>query len=146
MVIPLSEGGEVVVVADSGIPTVQALVRWDPVGHAQSQFEERDEVGFPPAVHMAAIDGGSAAIAELVDSADLPASAVLLGPVELPAGERLPYSGEDESGVAPERMLVRVPRKDGRGLADALAHARASRSARKSSGPVRIQIDPRRIG
>ncbi|MCZ4566443.1 primosomal protein N' [Rhodococcus erythropolis] len=146
MVIPLSEGGEVVVVADSGIPTVQALVRWDPVGHAQSQFEERDEVGFPPAVHMAAIDGGSAAIAELVDSADLPASAVLLGPVELPAGERLPYSGEDESGVAPERMLVRVPRKDGRGLADALAHARAARSARKSSGPVRIQIDPRRIG
>ncbi|MGC0363993.1 primosomal protein N' (replication factor Y) [Rhodococcus sp. 27YEA15] len=146
MVIPLAEGGEVVVVADSGIPTVQALVRWDPVGHARSQLDERDEVGFPPAVHMAAIDGGAAAIAELVDSAELPSSAELLGPVELPAGERLPYSGDDEDGVAPERMLVRVPRKDGRALADALAHARAARSARKSSGPVRIQIDPRRIG
>ncbi|MFE4499862.1 primosomal protein N' [Rhodococcus sp. NPDC056743] len=146
LVIPLSDGGEVVVVADSGIPTVQALVRWDPVGHARSQFDERDEVGFPPAVHLAAIDGGSAAIAELVASADLPASAVLLGPVELPAGERLPYSGEDEAGVAPERLLIRVPRKDGRALADSLAHARAARSARKSSGPVRIQIDPRRIG
>lgn len=146
MVVPLADGGEVVVVADSGIPTVQALVRWDPVGHARAQFEERDEVGFPPAVHLAAIDGGSAAIADFVASADLPSTAVLLGPVELPAGERLPYSGDDDSGVAPERMLVRVPRKDGRALADALAHARAARSARKSSGPVRIQIDPRRIG
>ena len=59
----------VVVVAESEIPTVQALVRWDPVGHARAQLDERIEVGFPPAVHVAAVDGSSAAIAALVEEA-----------------------------------------------------------------------------
>ncbi len=42
---------------------MQALVRWDPVGHARAQYEERAEVGFPPAIHLAAIDGSAKAIA-----------------------------------------------------------------------------------
>ncbi|MDM2403838.1 primosomal protein N', partial [Mycobacteroides abscessus] len=32
------EGGTVVVVADSSLPTVQALIRWDPVGHAATEL------------------------------------------------------------------------------------------------------------
>ena len=39
------------------VPTVQALIRWDPVGHAEAELDARDEVGLPPAVHMAAVDG-----------------------------------------------------------------------------------------
>ncbi|MDG3011251.1 primosomal protein N' [Rhodococcus sp. D2-41] len=146
LVRPHTDGGQVVVVADSGIPTVQALVRWDPVWHARSQLAERAEVGFPPAVHLAAVDGEAASIGELLEVAELPASAELLGPVPLPPGERLPFAGDELEPDEVERMLIRVPRADGRALARALAEARAIRSARRSSGPVRVQIDPVRIG
>lgn len=140
------DGGQVVVVADSGIPTVQALVRWDPVWHARGQLEERAEVGFPPAVHLAAIDGTVASIGEILELAALPESAEVLGPVPLPPGERLPFSSDEPEPEDVERMLVRVPRADGRALAKALAEARAVRSARRSVGPVRVQVDPLRIG
>ncbi len=43
-----ADGGVVVVVAESAIPTVQALIRWDPVGHAEAELDSRDEVGLPP--------------------------------------------------------------------------------------------------
>ena len=52
-----ADGGVVAVVAESAIPTVQALIRWDPVGHADAELDARAEVGLPPAVHMAAVDG-----------------------------------------------------------------------------------------
>ncbi|AOW94577.1 primosome assembly protein PriA [Rhodococcus sp. WMMA185] len=146
LVAPFAEGGQVVVVADSGIPTVQALIRWDPVGHARAQYAERAEVGFPPASHMAAIDGSARAIADLLDAAELPGSAELLGPVELPAGERLPFSGDSPEPTEVERMLIRVPRGDGSALAKALRDAQAVRSARKDSQPTRVQIDPTRLG
>ncbi|MFM1725555.1 primosomal protein N' [Rhodococcus sp. PAM 2766] len=146
LVRPHGDGGQVVVVADSGIPTVQALVRWDPVWHARSQLDERAEVGFPPAVHLAAIDGTAASIAEMLDLAALPESAEVLGPVPLPPGERLPFSSDEPEPEDVERMLVRVPRADGRALAKVLAEARAVRSARRSTGPVRVQVDPLRIG
>ncbi len=146
LVRPHGDGGQVVVVADSGIPTVQALVRWDPVWHARGQLEERAEVGFPPAVHLAAIDGTVASIGEILELAALPDSAEVLGPVPLPPGERLPFSSDEPEPEDVERMLVRVPRADGRALAKALAEARAVRSARRSVGPVRVQVDPLRIG
>ncbi|QBJ98895.1 primosomal protein N' [Rhodococcus sp. ABRD24] len=140
------DGGEVVVVADSGIPTVQALVRWDPLWHAQAQLDERREVGFPPAVHLAAVDGTGASIVELLELAGLPESAEILGPVPLPPGERLPFSGDGAEPEEVERMLIRVPRSAGRPMAQALAEAQAVRSARRSGHPVRVQIDPIRIG
>ncbi len=125
---------------------MQALVRWDPVWHARGQLEERAEVGFPPAVHLAAIDGTVASIGEILELAALPDSAEVLGPVPLPPGERLPFSSDEPEHEDVERMLVRVPRADGRALAKALAEARAVRSARRSVGPVRVQVDPLRIG
>ncbi|MFC4602684.1 primosomal protein N' [Rhodococcus kronopolitis] len=146
LVRPAGEGGKVVVVADSGLPTVQALVRWDPVGAAQTQLAERAEVGFPPAVHVAAVDGTRAAIEELLDAAALPDGVQPLGPVPLPPGERLPFSGDGPEPADVERMLLRVPRAAGGALARALAEAQAVRGARKSAGSVRVQIDPVRIG
>nr|WP_206037528.1 primosomal protein N' [Rhodococcus sp. HNM0569] len=142
LVRPAAGGGSVVVVADAGVRTVQALVRWDPVGHARLQLGERDEVGFPPAVHMAALDGPEEAVGDLVNAADLPASAEVLGPVPLPASSRVPGSDDAE----PARMLVRVPRLEGYALADALRAAQSVRSARKNAGSVRVQMDPLHIG
>ena len=68
------DGGVVAVVAESAIPTVQALIRWDPVGHAEAELDSRAEVGLPPAVHIAAIDGAPAAVAALLETAHCPAA------------------------------------------------------------------------
>jgi len=146
LVRPFSEGGQVVVVADSGIPTVQALVRWDPVGHARSEVAERAEVGFPPAVHMAAIDGGSAAVAELLEATRLPEDAEVLGPVPLPPGQRLPFGADGPEPEDVHRMIVRVARAQGRELGRSLRAAQATRTARRADGPLRVQVDPPRIG
>ena len=73
--------GSVVVLAEASLPAVQALVRWDPVGFAERELAERAELGFPPAVRMAAVTGPSTAVAEFVGSAALPDRAEILGPV-----------------------------------------------------------------
>ncbi|MET0198393.1 MAG: primosome assembly protein PriA, partial [Rhodococcus fascians] len=118
-----------------------------PVGHARSELDERVDVRFPPAVHVAAVDGTTAAITALVESAELPAETEVLGPVELPDGQRLPAGGgEDRLPGDVQRILLRVPRRAGGALARALADAQAASSARKNTEAVRVQIDPIRIG
>ncbi|MET0455919.1 MAG: primosomal protein N' [Mycobacterium sp.] len=138
------DGGVVAVVAESAIPTVQALIRWDPVGHAESELAERAEVGLPPAVHMAAVDGDPVAVTALLAAAELPDGATVLGPVDLPPGARRPPGTEPDDTV--NRMLVRVPRDGGLGLASALRRATTVFSARHDQPPVRVQIDPLHIG
>jgi primosomal protein N' (replication factor Y) (superfamily II helicase) len=146
LVRPAPDGGRVVVVAESGVAAVQALVRWDPAAHAGAELDARTELGLPPAVRMAALDGDPDALAGLLDVLHLPETgdgepdAEVLGPVELPPGTRLP--GGDERTERAERCLVRVPRRAGRALATALAAAVATRSARKETDPVRVLLDP----
>ncbi len=121
-------GGRVVVVADSTIPAVQALVRWDPVTHSERELDERAELHFPPAVRIAALSGPQEAVDALLADTELPPGAELLGPVEEPPDS--------------VRTLVRVPRSAGLALAGALQRAQAGRSARKAPGAVRVQLDP----
>jgi primosomal protein N' (replication factor Y) len=139
-----ADGGAVAVVAESTVPTVQALIRWDPVGHAEAELDARTDVGLPPAVHIAAVDGAPEAVAALLDTAELPESADLLGPVDLPLGARRPPGTPAIGPVS--RMLVRVPRGDGLELAAALRRATGVLSARHDQEPVRVQIDPLHIG
>jgi primosomal protein N' (replication factor Y) (superfamily II helicase) len=138
------DGGVVAVVAESAIPTVQALIRWDPLGHAEAELEARAEVGLPPAVHIAAVDGSPDAVLALLDTARLPGDAEPLGPVELPPGVRRPPGTPAHSIVS--RMLVRVPRDAGLALAAALRRATGVLSARRDHEPARVQIDPLHIG
>jgi primosomal protein N' (replication factor Y) (superfamily II helicase) len=145
MVVSHTDGGRVLVMADPGLPPVQALVRWDPAGHAAAELAARAEVGFPPAVRMAAIDAGPAALKDILDdlTAEFPTVDVL-GPVELdPAPDGRDVRGD---GEARERALVRVPRAHGRELAAALHVAQAARTARKATDPVRVRMDPPDIG
>ncbi|AGB23161.1 primosomal protein N' (replication factor Y) - superfamily II helicase [Mycobacterium sp. JS623] len=144
LVRPREDGGTVAVVAESAIPTVQSLIRWDPVGHADAEFDARAEVGLPPAVHIAAVDGAPAAVAALLDTAELPETAQLLGPVDLPIGARRPPGFSVDTPVT--RMLVRVPRDGGLALAAALRRATGVLSARHDQQPTRVQIDPLHIG
>jgi len=137
-------GGVVAVVAESTIPTVQALVKWDPIGHAEEELDARTEVGLPPSVHMAAVDGGADAVAAFVRHAELPEEAALMGPVDLPPGvRRPPMTAPDERAV---RMLIRVRRDEGLALAASLRQATAIASARHDHEAVRVQIDPLHIG
>jgi primosomal protein N' (replication factor Y) len=138
------DGGVVTVVAEAAVPTVQALIRWDPVGHAEAELAARAEVALPPSVHMAALDGAAEAVAALLDEVRLPDSAELLGPVPLPSGARRPPG--TPADVAVTRMLVRASREQGLALAGELRRGVAVVSARQTHEPVRVQIDPLQIG
>ncbi|CAN5405866.1 primosomal protein N' [soil metagenome] len=138
------DGGVVVVVAEAAIPTVQSLVRWDPVGHAEAELDSRAEVGWPPSVHMAALDGAADAVAALLAEAELPEGAGVLGPVDLPPGVRRPAGVALDAEVI--RMVVRVERAHGLALAAALRRATGVLSARRDHEPVRVQMDPLHIG
>jgi primosomal protein N' (replication factor Y) len=132
LVRPAARGGNVIVHADAGIPAVQALIRWDPAGHAERELSEREQLSFPPAVRMAAVSGPAAAVDELLGVTGLPAAAEVLGPV--------PETEDAED--SPVRALIRVPRTEGSALARALQSAQATRSPRKDGGGVRVQLDP----
>ena len=119
--------GSVIIGADAAVPVVQALIRWDPAGHAARELAERAELAFPPVVRMAALTGPADAVAELIDKAELPPDAETIGPV--PMGEQ------------GERVLVRVPRAQGAALAAALKASAAGRSARKAAEPVKVVLD-----
>jgi primosomal protein N' (replication factor Y) len=138
------DGGVVTVVADASIPTVQSLIRWDPVGHAEAELAARTEVGLPPSVHMAAVDGTADAVAALLDAVQLPDDADLLGPVDLPPGSRRPAG--TPAGAAVTRMLLRVRRERGLELAAALRRGVSVLSTRQTHDPVRVQIDPLHVG
>jgi primosomal protein N' (replication factor Y) len=123
----------VVVLAEAGLPAVQALIRWDPVIFAEREVAERAELLFPPAVRMAAVSGDPAAVGDFLLTAQLPPGAEVLGPV--------PVEGPDQT----ERALIRIDRKHGLELARALHAAQAGRSARKEGGGVRVQLDPAEV-
>jgi primosomal protein N' (replication factor Y) (superfamily II helicase) len=125
----------VVVLAEAGLPAVQALIRWDPVTFAERELADRAELSFPPAVRMAAVSAAPAVLADFLLMAELPAQAEVLGPVEV--------RGAD--GEETERALIRIERSRGLDLAHALHAAQARRSARKEAGSVRVQLDPAEV-
>ena len=128
LVRPASTGGVVVLVADSGLAPVQAIVRGDPAGWAARELAERAELQLPPAVRMAALTGPSTAVTELIDAAALGPEAEVLGPIEV-ADEQV-------------RAVLRVRRSDALELARKLKAATASRSARRATGAVKVELDP----
>jgi primosomal protein N' (replication factor Y) len=155
--------GSVIVSADSALPAVQALIRWDPAGYAERELADRQALDFPPISRMATLTGPPAAVAELLALCQLPGSAEELGsvPVARPhhpepaAGSANAARSRRRRGAAPKpaepvhddqpdqvRTLLRVTRSDGIALAEALHAAAAIRSARKSGGAVRVMLDP----
>jgi primosomal protein N' (replication factor Y) len=149
LVRPQSAGGTVVAVAEPTLRPVQALVRWDPVGHAVRELAERAELGFPPVSRMAAVSGEPQAVAEFLRTVALPRDAEVLGPVPVPAtpAGRPRRTGAPPPGEHWERALVRVPPGSGAALASALKAAQAARMARGAGeAVVRVRIDPPDIG
>jgi len=137
LVAPGSAGGTVILVAEASLPVSQALIRWDPVTHAERELAEREALGFPPAVRMAAVTGPAAAVAGFLAETALPPAAELIGTV--PATEA---GGAAEASQDRVRALIRIPRPGGLALAASLRAAQAARTARKEAGQVRVQLDP----
>ncbi|MEU6126591.1 primosomal protein N', partial [Streptomyces sp. NPDC047123] len=155
LVRPQGSGGTVVVVAEPTLRPVQALVRWDPVGHAVRELAERAELGFPPVSRMASVSGPPEALTDFLAGTELPGDAVVLGPVPVrdagPGATR--KGGGAPAGEQAERVLLRVPPGSGAALAAALKAAQAARMARGAKGareaggePVRVRVDPPDIG
>jgi len=131
-------GGTVLVHAEASLPATQALVRWDPVTFAERDLAERAELGFPPAVRMAAVSGEPAAVASVIKG--LEQAFEVLGPVPL---EQTAQPAQGAAAAEDQvRALVRAPRAEGGALAKALQAAQAGRSARKEGGGARVQLDP----
>ncbi len=140
------KGGEVVIVAHPGLAVVQHLIRWDVVAAAQRELHDRQEVRFPPAVYMAAIDGAATAVDQFLALAQLPEGTEILGPVDLPLGLTLPGEYDEHKYGPPQRVLIRTALGPPRRLGQSLRAANIARQARKETAPLRIQIDPHRIG
>ncbi len=136
LVRPARDGGTVLVLAEPTLRPVQALVRWDPAGHAVRELAERAELRLPPVARMAAVSGPTEALAEFTELVRLPPGTDVLGPVPL----RLPL------GEGWERLLYRVAPGEGGALAAALKAGQVARAARAAHGPLQLRMDPPDIG
>jgi len=148
----------VIVGAEAAGSTVQALIRWDPAGHAEAELAGRRELGFPPAAAMASIDGSQESIMDALDRLQLPPDAEVLGPVPLDGSDPdadhqvdgvTDGSGALKLGLDPDvgdgsrlRALIRAPLAQRKALSAALHALAAGRSARKLGGGLRITVDP----
>ncbi len=164
--------GTVLVHADAALPATQALIRWDPVTFAERDLAERAELGFPPAVRMAAVTGEPAAVATVIAGLGGAVGGGAVGGGAVGGGAfgsgafgsgafgdgaskgsaskasafevlgPIPVEQPAQQGDVQVRALIRVPRSEGAALAKALQAAQAGRSARKEGGGVRVQLDP----
>lgn len=132
-----SRGGHVVLVGPSQDPTLQAMVRWDPIGAAERELEHRSTLRLPPIARTAAIMGAPADVTAVTQALDLPTHAHVLGPV--------PVTHERAEGPR-VRIYVSVPRAEGAALAAQVKAVIAARMARKEGHPVQVRIDPMVIG
>jgi primosomal protein N' (replication factor Y) len=120
--------GEVIVVADSEHPAVQALIRHDPAGFAKRELDQRVQVSLPPAVRLAALTGEQSDLDEALAMLELNPETLVRGPVP----------GKDNQ----VRMLASCDRKLGLELATQLKAMTSARSAKHKGGPVNVRIDP----
>ena len=120
-------GAPVVVTADTGLPVMQSLIRWDPGWLAARELAERRELGLPPAVRAATLTGDPHAIDAAVR--ELPGEARVMGP--------LPVAGSDDA-----RALVTIDRRHGADLSRALSAIAATRTARKDAAKLHVAVDP----
>lgn len=141
LVRPAGEGGQVLLVGDGAPVPTQALVRWDPGGHADRELAEREEIGLPPAAHLAVLTGPRDAVTALLDRLGLPDDAVVLGPVAVgePAADQL-----DPEATRAVRALIRSPWARGPGVARALRAGVAARSAGGLTA-VHVRLEPTEV-
>jgi primosomal protein N' (replication factor Y) len=114
------------------------MVRVDPGGFAARELEDRIAAHFPPAVTLITIEGPPEALAEFVALVQPPIHTEIFGPVE----HDMQRGPADDTRGPVQRVTMRAPLSDGTKLARATKEAVAIMSARKSSGSLRIRVNP----
>jgi primosomal protein N' (replication factor Y) len=138
-----ADGGSVIAVGESSGRALQALVRIDPGGFAARELADRAAARFPPAVTLVTVDGPRETLEEFSSLLQPSQHTELLGPVE----PDLPRDAhEGGSGAAIHRLTMRAPLSEGAQLVRATKETAAIRSARKSSGSLRIKVNPADLG
>jgi len=120
-------GAQVCVVADPGMPEVQALMRWDSRWFAQRELDEPRSIGLPPLTRVAELTGPPDAVVSVDRS--IAVGHRTLGPVDVASGTRSYL-------VVPRAHAQALTRQ----LADALRSASVGESAVRE---VRVRMDPR---
>lgn len=131
---PAEAGGTVLVVGQGELREVQALVRLDPVGYAETELAERTQAGFPPAVKLVTLEGTQAAVSAALAAAELPTQVQSLGPFPLPKP-----ANNDSAELS--RATLRCPPEDAASLLAGLKAMVSVRAAHKEP-PVRLRVDP----
>jgi len=121
---------------------VQALIRWDPAGFAESERAARIELRLPPAWRVAELVGHPDDVGSFMEVLELPPSGRILGPVAV-ADSRRSGRGEPAQRV---RALVSATHDDGQALSAACKAAASVRSAAKAGGAVTVRLDPVSLG
>ncbi|HJY45582.1 MAG TPA: primosomal protein N' [Propionibacteriaceae bacterium] len=134
-----ADGGSVIAVGESSGRALQALVRTDPAGFAARELAERAAAHFPPSATLITIEGPREALDEFSSLLQPSQHTELLGPVE-PDQQR--DANDSGSGTANHRLTLRAPLSEGAELVRATKQTAAIRSARKSSGSLRIKVNP----
>lgn len=137
-----AEGGIVVVAgvpAETTLPAVEALVRWDPVWFADRDLDERAALSLPPTVWMGVLLGAIPALREAAAALELPPSTELIGPFPR-AGGTPSARGPGETAGDQGQLLLRVPLPEAGQLTRALAALRATRSARRDVEPLQVRV------
>lgn len=146
---PASAGGRVLLSAPAGAREAQALIRWDPLGYARRELEDRITVGLPPAVRAVSFTGSPAAAADAVAAvrALLRAAAQVRGPIPVPDDHPVLSHARADAGTrlaGQVRWLVSVPVSQGAELADAVKQVQSTRSAAREP-VVTHRMDPRTL-
>ncbi len=149
LVRPASAGGRVIVGTDASVPVVQALIRWDPEGHAAAELAARRELGFPPAVAMASIEGDEHSVLAAVDRLVVPPGGEILGPVALDdlhddEFSAPPRKGQSRKGSAGKGVGRRISGSDAfrSKRATSRQKRRTSPNCGRWSGPRRLSARP----
>lgn len=153
MVRPASAGGVVLLVGDAAPAPTQALVRWDPAGHAARELAERATLRLPPAAHVVALDGPRDAVRAFLARAALPEQAEVIGPTPVREPVREPAATGTEpvqatllepEGERAVRALVRGPWAQAQATVSAIMAVQGARAARREA-MVRIHVEPSEV-
>jgi primosomal protein N' (replication factor Y) len=134
-----ADGGSVIAVGESSGRALQALVRIDPGGFAARELAERAAARFPPAVTLITVEGPPEALDEFSALLQPSRHTELLGPVEPDLQGPATDGG---SGAVIQRLTMRAPLVEGAQLVRATKEVAAIRSARKSTGSLRVRVNP----
>ncbi|MFC8302445.1 primosomal protein N' [Specibacter sp. NPDC057265] len=146
------DGGIVVVTAEES-PEVSALVRWDPSGHAEREFGQRQQLGLPPAMRLASLTGREEDVAAFAAALALPDAVRVIGPAAVQlgptaaeiagraAGATGAAGAAGEKGGPDYRVIVLFPYSMAAGVTASMRALKAANAARKVGSPVQVRCD-----